>query len=187
MKENTKENILNFVNSVKGLLLKKMRTEYGFTQREMATLIDRSEVSVRKYETAIIPIPFSVIFLTVHILKISRKEIESFLSEIIEKSENVSIEMKEKSLKKMKLEIERIFENIVEEIDEDTENDELDEIQLEKQIKIFVRRHKKYSKNSKKVNETLIAKELMSYLRFKINDFIENEVDEEFEEILEEE
>lgn len=187
MKENTKENILSFVNSVKGLLLKKMRTEYGFTQREMATLIDRSEVSVRKYETAIIPIPFSVIFLTVHILKISRKEIESFLSEIIEKSENVSIETKEKSLKKMKLEIERIFENIVEEIDEDTENDELDEIQLEKQIKIFVRRHKKYSKNSKKVNETLIAKELMSYLRFKINDFVENEVDEEIEEILEEE
>ena len=187
MKENTKENILSFVSSIKGLLLKKMRTEYGFTQREMATLIDRSEVSVRKYETAIIPIPFSVIFLTVHILKISRKEIESFLSEIIEKSENVSIEMKEKSLKKMKLEIERIFENIVEEIDENTENDELDEIQLEKQIKIFVRRHKKYSKNSKKVNETLIAKELMSYLRFKINDFVEKEVDEECEEILEEE
>lgn len=187
MKENAKENILSFVNSVKGLLLKKMRTEYGFTQREMATLIDRSEVSVRKYETAIIPIPFSVIFLTVHILKISRKEIESFLNEIIEKSEDISIETKEKSLKKIKLEIERIFENTIEEIDEDTENNKLDEIQLEKQIKIFVRKHKKYSKNSKKVNETLIAKELMSYLRFKINDFIENEVDEELEEILEEE
>lgn len=186
MKENTKENILSFVNSVKGLLLKKMRTEYGFTQREMATLIDRSEVSVRKYETAIIPIPFSVIFLTVHILKISRKEIESFLNEIIEKSEDVSIETKEKSFKKIKLEIERIFENTIEEIDEDTENDELDEIQLEKQIKIFVRKHKKNSKNSKKVNETLITKELMSYLRFKINDFVENEVDEEFDEILEE-
>ena len=186
MKENIKENILSFVNSVKGLLLKKMRTEYGFTQREMATLIDRSEVSVRKYETAIIPIPFSVIFLTVHILKISRKEIESFLSEIIEKSEDVSIETKEKSFKKIKLEIERIFENTIEEIDEDTENDELDEVQLEKQIKIFVRKHKKNSKNSKKVNETLIAKELMSYLRFKINDFVENEVDEEFDEILEE-
>ena len=187
MKENAKENILSFVNSVKGLLLKKMRTEYGFTQREMATLIDRSEVSVRKYETAIIPIPFSVIFLTVHILKISRKEIESFLNEIIEKSEDISLETKEKSLKKIKLEIERIFENTIEEIDEDTENNKLDEIQLEKQIKIFVRKHKKYSKNSKKVNETLIAKELMSYLRFKINDFIENEVDEELEEILEEE
>lgn len=187
MKENTKENILSFVNSVKGLLLKKMRTEYGFTQREMATLIDRSEVSVRKYETAIIPIPFSVIFLTVHILKISRKEIESFLNKIIEKSEDISIETKEKSFKKIKLEIERIFENTIEEIDEDTENNKLDEIQLEKQIKIFVRKHKKYSKNSKKVNETLIAKEIMSYLRFKINDFIENEVDEELEEILEEE
>ena len=40
---------------------------------------------------------------------------------------------------------------------------------------------------AKKINETLIAKELMSYLRFKINDFVENEVDEEFDEILEEE
>ena len=109
------------------------------------------------------------------------------MNEIIEKSEDVSIETKEKSFKKIKLEIERIFENTIEEIDEDTENDELDEVQLEKQIKIFVRKHKKNSKNSKKVNETLIAKELMSYLRFKINDFVENEVDEEFEEILEEE
>lgn len=187
MKENTKENILNFVNSVKGLLLKKMRIEYGFTQREMATLIDRSEVSVRKYETAIIPIPFSVIFLTVHLLKVPKKEMESFLNEIIEKSENISIETKEKSLKKMKLEIERIFENIVEEIEEDTENDELDEIKLERQIRTFLRKCKKNNKNGKKINETLIAKELMSYLRFKINDFVENEVDEEFDEILEEE
>jgi hypothetical protein len=183
MKENTKENILNFVNSVKGLLLKKMRTEYGFTQREMATLIDRSEVSVRKYETAIIPIPFSVIFLTVHILKISRKEIETYLNEIIEKSEDVSIEIKEKSFKKMKLEIERIFENIIEEIEEDTENNELDEMQLEKQIKIFVRKHKKYSKNSKKINETLIGKEIMSFLKWKIDNFVDiEEEDEELEE-----
>lgn len=37
----------------------------------------------------------------------------------------------------MKLEIERIFENIVEEIDEDTESNELDEVQLEKQINFF--------------------------------------------------
>ena len=81
----------------------------------------------------------------------------------------------------------QIFKNEIEEIDENTENNELDEIQLEKQIKIFVRKHKKNSKNSKKVNETLIAKELMSYLRFKINDFVENEVDEEFDEILEKE
>lgn len=183
MKENTKENILNFVNSVKGLLLKKMRIEYGFTQREMATLIDRSEVSVRKYETAIIPIPFSVIFLTVHILKISRKEIETYLNEIIEKSEDVSIEIKEKSLKKLKLEIERIFENIIEEIDKNTENNELDEMQLEKQIKIFVRKHKKYSKNSKKINETLIGKEIMSFLKWKIDNFVDiEEEDEELEE-----
>lgn len=68
-----------------------------------------------------------------------------------------------------------------------TENDELDEIKLERQIRTFLRKCKKNNKNGKKINETLIAKELMSYLRFKINDFVENEVDEEFEEILEEE
>lgn len=186
MKENTKENILNFVNSVKGLLLKEIRINYGYTQREIATLIDRSEVSIRKYETATVSIPFSLIFLIVHILKVPKKEIESFLNEIIEKSEDVPIEIKEKSLKKIKLEIERIFENMIEEIDEDTENDELVEIKLERQIKIFLRKCKKNNKNGKKINENLITKELMSYLRFKINDFVENEVDEEFEEILEE-
>lgn len=76
---------------------------------------------------------------------------------------------------------------MIEEIDEDTENDELVEIKLERQIKIFLRKCKKNNKNGKKINENLITKELMSYLRFKINDFVENEVDEEFEEILEEE
>ena len=83
----------------------------------------------------------------------------------------------------MKLEIERIFENIIEEIEEDTENNELDEMQLEKQIKIFVRNHKKYSKNSKKINETLIGKEIMSFLKWKIDNFVDiEEEDEELEE-----
>lgn len=181
------KNIDYFLNYVKALLLKKIRTNYGISQRELAIQIDRSEISVKKYETGMLNIPFSVIFLTVHLLKVPKKEIESFLNEIIEKSENISIETKEKSFKKMKLEIERIFENIVEEIDENTENDELDEIKLERQIRTFLRKCKKNNKNGKKINETLIAKELMSYLRFKINDFVENEVDEEFEEILEEE
>ena len=182
------KNIDYFLNYVKALLLKKIRTNYGISQRELAMQIDRSEISVKKYETGMLNIPFSVLFLTIHILGISKNKIEKLLEEVLEEnSEKFADDFKEKCFKKMRLDIARIFENTIEEIDEDTENNKLDEIQLEKQIKIFVRKHKKYSKNSKKVNETLIAKELMSYLRFKINDFVENEVDEEFEEILEEE
>lgn len=215
MKENTKENILNFVNSVKGLLLKKMRTEYGFTQREMATLIDRSEVSVRKYETAIIPIPFSVLFLTAHILGISKNKAEKLLEEVFEEnSEKFTDDFKEECLKKMRLDIAKIFKNEIEEIGEDEEYSDLDDMKLETQIKKYIKKvSKSYKKskcldenkvtkeiisfinfklnenieNGKKINETLIAKELMSYLRFKINDFVENEVDKEFDEILEEE
>ena len=182
-----KNDIIFKINSIKGLLLKKIRINYGFSLREIGVLIDKSEIAIRKYENGDVSIPFSVMFLVVHILKISKKEIEDFLDEIIKENTTFTTEEKEKCLKKIKVDIERVFENTIEEIDEDTENDELDEIQLEKQIKIFVRKHKKNSKNSKKVNETLITKELMSYLRFKINDFVENEVDEEFDEILEEE
>ena len=182
-----KNDIIFKINSIKGLLLKKIRINYGFSLREIGVLIDKSEIAIRKYENGDVSIPFSVMFLVVHILKISKKEIEDFLDEIIKENTTFTTEEKEKCLKKIKVDIERVFENTIEEIDEDTENNKLDEIQLEKQIKIFVRKHKKYSKNSKKVNETLIAKELMSYLRFKINDFVENEVDEEFDEILEEE
>ena len=67
------KNINFFINYTKGLLLKKIRTNYGLTQREIATQIDRSEVSVRKYETNLINIPFSVLFLTIHIFNDSKK------------------------------------------------------------------------------------------------------------------
>lgn len=182
------KNIDYFLNYVKALLLKKIRTIYGITQRELAIQIDRSEISVKKYETGMLNIPFSVLFLTIHILGISKKVTEKLLEKVLEEnSEKFTDDFKEECFKKMRLEIERIFENIVKEIEEDTENVELDEIKLERQIRTFLRKCKKNNKNGKKINETLITKELMSYLRFKINDFVENEVDEKFEEILEEE
>lgn len=100
-----------------------------------------------------------------------------------EKRKQLESETKNHFPKKRKI----LFYTTIKEIDEDTENDELDEIKLERQIRTFLRKCKKNNKNGKKINETLITKELMSYLRFKINDFVENEVDEKFEEILEEE
>ena len=57
-------------NDFLGLLIRKLRTTYGLTQRELAAQIDKSEVSIRKYETGIIKIPFAVFFMTVHMLGI---------------------------------------------------------------------------------------------------------------------
>lgn len=37
-----------FNNSIKGLLLKKIRTNYRLTQKEIALQIDRSEISIKK-------------------------------------------------------------------------------------------------------------------------------------------
>ena len=165
-----KNDIIFKINSIKGLLLKKIRIDYGYSQREIATLIDRSEVSVRKYETGVVSIPFSVIFLTVHILKISKKEIEDFLDEVIKENATFTTEEKEKCLKKIKVDIERVFENIIEEIDEDTESNELDKTKLEKQIKLYI---KKYIENNGKVDENKITKEIISFINFKMNENIE--------------
>lgn len=166
------KNINFFINYTKGLLLKKIRTNYGLTQREIATQIDRSEVSVRKYETNLINIPFSVLFLTIHIFNVSKKEIEKFLNEIFEEnSDKFTIEFKEKSFKKIKLDIERIFENVEEETDENTEFSDLDKIKIENQIKKYI---KKVNKKVNISNENSIVKEVISFLNFKINEIEKN-------------
>ena len=165
-----KNDIIFKINSIKGLLLKKIRINYGFSLREIGVLIDKSEIAIRKYENGDVSIPFSVMFLVVHIPKISKKEIEDFLDEIIKENTTFTTEEKEKCLKKIKVDIERVFENIIEEIDEDTENNELDKTKLEKQIKLYI---KKYIENNGKVDENKITKEIISFINFKMNENIE--------------
>lgn len=165
-----KNDIIFKINSIKGLLLKKIRINYGFSLREIGVLIDKSEIAIRKYENGDVSIPFSVMFLVVHILKISKKEIEDFLDEIIKENTTFTTEEKEKCLKKIKVDIERVFENIIEEIDENTENNELDKTKLEKQIKLYI---KKYIENNGKVDENKITKEIISFINFKMNENIE--------------
>lgn len=95
------KNIDYFLNYVKALLLKKIRTNYGISQRELAIQIDRSEISVKKYETGMLNIPFSVLFLTIHILGISKNKIEKLLEEVLEEnSEKFTDDFKEECLKK---------------------------------------------------------------------------------------
>lgn len=168
------ENIDYFLNYVKALLLKKIRTDYGISQRELAIQIDRSEISIKKYETGIMNIPFSVLFLTIHILGISKNKIEKLLEEVLEEnSEKFTNDFKEECLKKMRLDIARIFKNEIEEIEEDEEYSDLDDIKLETQIKKYIKKVSKSYKKSKCLDENKITKEIISFINFKMNENIE--------------
>ena len=165
------KNIDYFLNYVKALFLKKIRTDYGVSQRELAIQIDRSEISIKKYETSIMNIPFSVLFLTTHILGISKNKAEKFLEEVLEEnSEKFTDDFKEKCFKKMKLEIERIFENTTEEINEDEEYSDLDDMKLETQIKKYIKKVSKSYKKSKCLDENKVTKEIISFINFKLNE-----------------
>lgn len=165
------KNIDYFLNYVKALFLKKIRTDYGISQRELAIQIDRSEISIKKYETGIMNIPFSVLFLTTHILGISKNKAEKLLEEVLEEnSEKFTDDFKEKCFKKMKLEIERIFENTTEEINEDEEYSDLDDMKLETQIKKYIKKVNKSYKKSKCLDENKVTKEIISFINFKLNE-----------------
>ena len=165
------KNIDYFLNYVKALLLKKIRTIYGITQRELAIQIDRSEISVKKYETGMLNIPFSVLFLIIHILGISKKVTEKLLEKVLEEnSEKFTDDFKEECFKKMRLDIARIFKNEIEEIDEDDEYSDLDDIKLETQINKYIKKVSNSDKKLNVLNENSIAKEIISFLKFKISE-----------------
>lgn len=167
------KNIDYFLNYVKALLLKKIRTNYGISQRELAIQIDRSEISVKKYETGMLNIPFSVLFLTIHILGISKNKIEKLLEEVLEEnSEKFTDDFKEECFKKMRLDIARIFKNEIEEINEDDEYD-LDDMKLQTQINKYIRKVVKSNKKLNVLDENSITKEIISFINFKLNKNIE--------------
>ena len=159
-----------FLNYAKALFLKKIRTNYGISQRELAIQIERSEISVKKYETGKMNIPFSVLFLTIHILDVSKNKAEKLLEKIIEEnSEKFTDDFKEECLKKMKLDIAKIFKNEIEEID-DEEYCDLDDIKLETQIKKYIKKVSKSYKKSKCLDENKVTKEIISFINFKLNE-----------------
>ena len=109
---------------------------------------------------------------------------------MIDKSE---IEAKGKAFEYVRYFVEKTLENVLDEIDRESEYKPLDIIRLREQIKIYIKKYETNNKNIiRKIDETVLAKEIVDYLSFKINNFIEEdenskEIEKEtFEEILEE-
>lgn len=192
MKEMGKD-VQFYFSIIKSKLFKKIRKAYNLTYKDVALLIYRSESSVEQYEKEELVLPLSILSLLILRVKISKKEIEDLLLEIDEEINTSEIEAKGKAFEYVRDFVEKTLENVFDKIDGESEYKPLDIIRLREQIKAYIRKYKVNNKNIiRNIDETLLAKEIISYLGFKINNFIEEDENskviekEIFEEILEE-
>lgn len=192
MKEMGKD-VQFYFSIIKSKLFKKIRKAYNFTHKDIALLIFRSESSIEQYEKEKLVLPLSILSLLILRIKISKKEIDELLLEIDEEINTSEIEAKGKAFEYVRDFVEKTLENVFEEINGESEYKPLDIIRLREQIKTYIRKYKANNKNIvRKIDETLLTKEIISFLNFKINNFIEEdesskEIEKEiFEEILEE-
>ena len=196
MKEMEKD-VKFYFSIIKSKLFKKIRKIYNFTHKDIALLIFRSESSVEQYEKEKLVLPLSILSLLILRVKISKKEIEDLLLEIDEEINTSEIEAKGKAFEYVRDFVEKTLENVFDEIDEESDKKNeykpLDIIRLREQIKAYIKKYETNNKNIiRKIDETLLAKEIISYLGFKINNSIEEDEKskepekETFEEILEE-
>lgn len=193
MKEMGKD-VQFYFSIIKSKLFKKIRKAYNFTHKDVALLIYRSESSIEQYEKEELALPLSILSLLILRVKISKKEIEDLLLEIDEEIDTFEIEAKGKAFEYVRDFVEKTLENVFDEIDGESEYKPLDIIRLKEQIKAYIKKYETNNKNIiRKIDETVLTKEIISFLNFKINNFVEeNEsskiIEKEiFEEILEEE
>ena len=192
MKEMEKD-VKFYFSIIKSKLFKKIRKSYNFTHKDIALLIFRSENSVKQYEKEELVLPLSILSLLILKVKISKKEIEDLLLEIDEEIDTFEIEAKGKAFEYVRDFVEKTLENVFDEIEGESEYKALDIIRLKEQIKAYIKKYETNNKNIiRKIDETVLTKEIISFLNFKINNFVEeNEsskiIEKEiFEEILEE-
>lgn len=192
MKEMEKD-VKFYFSIIKSKLFKKIRKSYNFTHKDIALLIFRSENSVKQYEKEELVLPLSILSLLILKVKISKKEIEDLLLEIDEEIDTFEIEAKGKAFEYVRDFVGKTLENVFDEIDGESEYKPLDIIRLKEQIKAYIKKYETNNKNIiRKIDETVLTKEIISFLNFKINNFVEeNEsskiIEKEiFEEILEE-
>ena len=192
MKEMEKD-VKFYFSIIKSKLFKKIRKSYNFTHKDIALLIFRSENSVKQYEKEELVLPLSILSLLILKVKISKKEIEELLLEIDEEIDTFEIEAKGKAFEYVRDFVEKTLENVFDEIDGESEYKPLDIIRLKEQIKAYIKKYETNNKNIiRKIDETVLTKEIISFLNFKINNFVEeNEsskiIEKEiFEKILEE-
>ena len=163
-----------YFSIIKSKLFKKIRKAYNFTHKDIALLIFRSENSVKQYEKEELVLPLSILSLLILKVKISKKEIEDLLLEIDEEIDTFEIEAKGKAFEYVRDFVEKTLENVFDEIDGESEYKPLDIIRLKEQIKAYIKKYETNNKNIiRKIDETVLTKEIISFINFKLNKNIE--------------
>jgi hypothetical protein len=174
-----------------GLLIKKFRISKGLTQKELANELDKSEISIKKYETGGLKVPFSVLFMTVHMLGIDVFTFYNYLRDLVEEIKRENRIMKDeldKCVEKLEEDSLKIYKGWVqtddlEPIDDDVQSNFRF---LYRQIFGYVDR---FIKNKNEENKTaiwlsdeeteVVVNDIIDYLNYKIEKYYNGELNEE--------
>ena len=174
-----------------GLLIKKFRISKGLTQKELANELDKSEISIKKYETGGLKVPFSVLFMTVHMLGIDVFTFYNYLRDLVEEIKRENRIMKDeldKCVEKLEEDSLKIYKGWIqtddlEPIDDDVQSNFRF---LYRQIFGYVDR---FIKNKNEENKTAIwlsdedtevmVNDIIDYLNYRIEKYYNGELNEE--------
>lgn len=174
-----------------GLLIKKFRISKGLTQKELASQLDKSEISIKKYETGGLKIPFSVLFMAVHMLGIPMYEFYDYLRDLvgeIKRENRITQDELDKCVEKLEEDSLKIYKGWVQTDDlEPMADDKQSNFRfLYRQIFGYVDR---FIKNKNEENKTAIwlsdeetevmVNDIIDYLNYKIEKFYKGELNEE--------
>ncbi|CKH09271.1 transcriptional regulator%2C y4mF family [Fusobacterium polymorphum] len=173
-----------------GLLIKKFRISKGLTQKELANELDKSEISIKKYETGVLKTPFSVLFMTVHMLGIDVFTFYNYLRDLVEeiKRENrITQDELDKCVEKLEEDALKIYKGWV-------QTDDLEPIDDDKQSNFrFLYRQifgyvDRFIKNKNEENKTaiwlsdeeteVVVNDIIDYLNYKIEKYYNGELNE---------
>ena len=174
-----------------GLLIKKFRISKGLTQKELASQLDKSEISIKKYETGGLKIPFSVLFMAVHMLGIQMYEFYDYLRDLvgeIKRENRITQDELDKCVEKLEEDSLKIYKGWVQTDDlEPMADDKQSNFRfLYRQIFNYVDRFikNKNEENKKAIwlsdeDTEVIVNDIIDYLNYKIEKFYKGELNEE--------
>lgn len=174
-----------------GLLIKKFRISKGLTQKELASQLDKSEISIKKYETGGLKIPFSVLFMAVHMLGIQMYEFYDYLRDLvgeIKRENRITQDELDKCVEKLEEDSLKIYKGWVQTDDlEPMADDKQSNFRfLYRQIFNYVDRFikNKNEENKKAIwlsdeDTEVMVNDIIDYLNYKIEKFYKGELNEE--------
>lgn len=173
-------------NKFLSYLIKEIRETFEMTQKELGATIDKSEISIRKYESGDVKIPFTTLFIILKMLDIDI----IFLKGLVDDVKNLLIKEKilsenelNECLERFNIDISKIYKLNIDSIDINNYKS-IDEIKVifDNQMQEYIENYVSYVAHESikyhlliTINKNATAKirnEVTSFLNYKIEKFI---------------